>query len=167
MKTKRINTRMKGAVADKEFKQLGFDDVIQVVELAIEKYPKTLLFLDSAKYSAANSPYRHPKRVARLFEVLHELVAKWQKNKNIGRPWKSALKEKGFDYKERISPTSRGKYADDYTFMYEGKKMLFENHVTIGAKQANNCISVHWLRDERKKIFVIGICGRHGTTTRS
>lgn len=167
MKTEQLDARLKGAGTGREDRREELDDVAQVVEWAIAKYPKTLLFLESAKVSAADSPYRHPVRLAQLLEVLDELVARWQKHKKLGQPWKTALKEKGFEYRERISHISLGKYGDDYNFMYEGRKQLFENHVTIGGKQANNCISVHWLRDEQKRILVIGICGRHGTTTRS
>lgn len=142
-----------------------FCNVAEVVEWARKKFADTILILDSAVDSAIESPYQHPERVAQLFEALDELVRLWKKDGKLGAPWKVALKQRGFDYSDNISMTSAGKYGSDYTFVYQNKTLLFENHVTIGAKQADSCLSVHWLRDEKKKVLVIGSCGRHGRNT--
>lgn len=144
-----------------------FGNVSDVVAWAIKSFPNTLVILDSAVHSAQDSPYQHPQRVAELFEALDELVRRWQKDGKLGQSWKPALKELGFEYSDNISMTTRGKYADDYAFLYEGRKRLFENHVTIGAKQPESCLSVHWIRDDKKKVLVVGSCGRHGKNTSS
>jgi hypothetical protein len=145
----------------------SFKNLADVVAWAQIQFAETLLFLDSAVRSAEDSPYQHPERVSELLQALDELVTRWRSDGKLGESWKIALKKRGFDYNDNISITSRGKYGDDYTFVYEGKKRLFENHVTIGAKQPESCVSVHWMRDDKKKQIVIGWCGRHGTNTSS
>jgi hypothetical protein len=141
--------------------------VSDVVIKAKQEFSANLLFLDSVIESAANSPYQQPDRVYQLFLALNELVGRWKKDGRLKESWHTALKQKGFEYKEKISVTTLGKYADDYSFIYEGQKLIFENHITIGAKQADTCLSVHWRRDDQKKVLVIGSCGRHGTNTSS
>jgi regulator of replication initiation timing len=145
----------------------SFDNVAEVIAWAKSEFYETLIILDSAVDSAKDSPYQHPDRVAQLFQALDELVRRWKKDGKLGESWKIALRQRGFDYSDSISMTSRGKYGDDYTFVYDGKKRLFENHVTVGAKQPDSCLSVHWIRDDKKKTLVIGSCGRHGTNTSS
>lgn len=145
----------------------SFDSVADVAAWAKNEFAETLFFLDSAIDSAVDSPYQHPDRVSQLFQALNELVCRWKSEGKLGETWVSALKQRGFDYKDQISKTSLGMYADDYKFIYQGKKRLIENHVTIGAKQADSCLSVHWFRDDKNKVLVIGSCGRHGTNTSS
>lgn len=79
--------------------------------------------------------------------------------------WKLAFQRRGFDYKDDISQTTRTKFGTEYTFVYEGKKLLFEKHITEGAKQANKCFSIHMYRDEARRKIVIGHVGRHLTNT--
>jgi hypothetical protein len=127
----------------------------------------TLTFLPSALESAAASPYQWPEKVYALFQALDELTHRWQQQGHIGSGWYQALKPKGFEYKEFISPTAKGKYGQDYTFTYEGQSLMFEHHVTIGAKSADTCISIHWHRDDERKRIVFGWCGRHLANTQS
>lgn len=150
-----------------QHEETSFKSVSDVVIKAKQEFSDNLLFIDSAVDSAANSPYQHPDRVYEIFLALNELVIRWKKEGRLNESWHTALKRKGFDYKDKISVTTRGKYADDYSFMYEGQKLMFENHITIGAKQAGTCLSVHWWRDDKNKVLVIGSCGRHGTNTSS
>ena len=102
-----------------------------------------------------------------LFQALDELTHLWQTKGSIGTGWYDALKPRGFDYAEFISPMAKGKYGDEYTFRYEGQPVLCENHVTIGAKSAATCISIHWHRDEARKRLVIAWCGKHLSNTQS
>ncbi|MBI2806883.1 MAG: hypothetical protein HYX68_18035 [Planctomycetes bacterium] len=141
--------------------------VAEAVERAAADFPDTLTFLPDAIESARQSPYRWPEKVYALFEALAELTHLWQQKGSLGTGWHDALKPKGFDYAEFISPTAKGKYGDEYTFRYEGVPVLFEHHVTLGARSADTCISTHWFRDEARKRLVIGWCGKHLSNTQS
>jgi hypothetical protein len=141
--------------------------VADAVDRASADFAQTLLFLPDAMESARLSPYRWPDKVYALFQALDELTRNWQQNGSIGSGWHDALKPKGFEYAEFISPTAKGKFGHEYTFRYDGQPVLFENHVTLGAHSAYTCISVHWLRDETRKRLVVGWCGKHLTNTRS
>ena len=144
-----------------------FPNVAEAVAKAREMFANSLVFLDSAVASAADSPYQQPDRIHDLLGVLHELVGRWQREGHLGEPWKFALKNKGYDYKEHISPTARGKFGDEYSFLHDGQKLLFENHVTLGARGPETCISIHWYRDDSQKKLIIGWCGRHRSNTLS
>ena len=141
--------------------------VSEAAHRAAADFCATLIFLPSGFESAEQSPYRWPDRVYGLFRSLDELVRRWQQTGSIGTGWHAALKPKGYDYSEFISPTAKGKFGEEYTFQYEGRTVLFEHHVTIGARSADTCISVHWFRDEAKKRLIIGWCGRHLSNTQS
>lgn len=141
--------------------------VADAVERATNEFTQTLVFLPNAMESARESPYRWPDKVYALFEALDELTRMWQTRGSIGSGWHEALKPKGFEYSEFISPTARGKYGSEYTFRYDGQQIMCEHHVTIGARSADTCISVHWYRDEPRKRLVIGWCGKHLSNTQS
>lgn len=141
--------------------------VAEAANRAAADFAGTLQFLPSALESAHQSPYRWPDRVYGLFQALDELTHRWQQSGSIGSGWHAALKPKGYDYAEFISPTAKGKFGEEYTFQYEGRPILFEHHVTIGARSADTCISIHWHRDEAKKRLIIGWCGRHLSNTQS
>ena len=66
-----------------------------------------------------------------------------------------------------ISSTSKGKWSDDYTFIYDGRPQLFEWHVTLGAGAADTCASIHFLPDQNCGKLVVAHVGRHLTNTRS
>lgn len=147
-------------------------DVLTVADAVIKaqlKFGKQLVFLLSAKKQANESPFFNPELVFKLFEILDELVVRWQRGKQLGATWKDYILEKGFDYKSDISQTTKQKkYICEYQGVYEEKKVTFGEHVTIGTGQdPQKCLSVHWWRDENKKVLVIGRCGKHGSNTKT
>jgi hypothetical protein len=141
--------------------------VEEAVERASHDFTQTLIFLPDALESARQSPYRSAERVYALFQALDEITHTWQQKGSIGTGWHDALKPKGFEYAEFISPTAKGKYGSEYTFRYEGEPVLFQHHVTLGARSADTCISIHWHRDEERKRLLIGWCGKHLSNTQS
>jgi len=145
-----------------------FDTVIDAVQQAKKDFSGSLVFLDSALESARQSPYKDPERVYELFEALAFVAGEWKDNNGtLGRSWNDALAELGFDLRDQVSMTSRGKYGDDYKFTYKEQRRLFEKHITVGAKQADKCLSVHWYRDDDDMVLAIGHCGRHLSNTRT
>ncbi|HJZ58559.1 MAG TPA: hypothetical protein VKE74_26700 [Gemmataceae bacterium] len=143
--------------------------VAEAVELARADFPGTLEFLATAADSADESPYHAPRRVYELFATLDEAMREIRAHHgHLGEPMYDFLRRRGFEYKDRISQTSEGRFGGEYTFTYRGRKVLFENHVTLGASHnPQDCMSVHWLRDDDTRRFVIGWCGKHRTNTRT
>ena len=141
--------------------------VAEVVAKVKNDFPKLFVFLKQADALAMDSPFADTEAVEGLFQVLAELVGKWQKGERIGSTWKDSLAQKGFGYKPDISATCKQKkYIGDYQGMYEGAKRTFGEHVTFGNGQdPQRCLSVHWWRDEKRKVLVISRCGKHGTNT--
>ncbi len=127
-----------------------------------------LIFLESAQKSAQESPFKQPQRVYEAFEALYVVAGEWQdklrKGQGLGRSFKDLMQDLGFDV-HRVSPTSKGKWGDDYKFVYKGDRVLFEDHITLGSGQPDMCLSIHWYRDNDDQVVVIGHCGIHGTNT--
>lgn len=139
--------------------------VADAVRRAAEEFADVLEFLPSATDSAAVSPYQRPDRLYELLRALGELGREWRDGR-LGRGWFHALRDRGFEYKDNISQTSAGKYGTEYTFVYDGRPLMFENHVTLGVSHnPQECLSVHWYRDETRKRIAVGWCGKHLTNT--
>lgn len=127
-------------------------------------------YLPSAHASAAASPYRQPERVQQALAALDEVAALWAETIGTGkqaRPLRELFKARGFDYADAVSQTARGKWPGEYTASYKGQDIDISPHITLGAKSADTCISIHWawLRDE--KVAVVAHVGRHKTNTKS
>ncbi len=150
-----------------EQRSSAFVTVAEAVRKAKGDFEATVVFLDSAVESAKDSPYQWPQRVFDALKALHELTQTWQQYGKLGVDWHTALDARGFDSSAFISVTAKGKFGKDYTFTYEGASHLFENHITLGAKSADTCISIHWIRDEQNRKIVVGWCGRHLRNTMS
>jgi hypothetical protein len=60
-----------------------------------------------------------------------------------------------------ISDTTNGKFQAHYEFEYEGKRQLFEPHITIGASDPKSCASIHFLFDQARERMIIGHVGKH------
>ena len=142
--------------------------VSDAVTLALAEFPDTLVFLDDARKSAADSVYVQPHKVFDLFAVLDKVMRTIRATGSAGEELHAALKASGFEYKPHISDTTASRHGDEYTFVYRGERRLYSNHVTLGKSfDPRECLSVHWLRDDARKVFVVGWCGRHRSNTRS
>jgi hypothetical protein len=144
-----------------EEQPVKFANVMDAYQKAKADFTGPIVFLDSAEVSVKDSPYQNPDLAYELFTALHLVTSEWkQKNGVLGRSFKDAMKDLGFDV-HGVSGTSKGKWREQYTFDYKGDRLLFEDHVTLGAKQANKCLSIHWYRDEEDLVVAIGHCGIH------
>lgn len=146
-----------------------FPSVLEGYECAEKKFggpDSPLVFFESARRSAAESPYNSPELVYELLKELHKLALLWKRREGkLGQRWEDALAPTGFEYKPGISQTTKGKFGDEYRFNYDGRKPLFEEHITKGAKHPHSCFSIHLYRDDKKLRLVIGHCGKHLSTT--
>jgi hypothetical protein len=151
--------------------------VADVVRMAREVASRAILYLESSIESAEKSPFKNTQRVGELLEAIDVVAARWVENKGVlGQTWEQAFGDLGFEYGAKVSQTSKTRWKSDYEFTYEGKKRLFQRHITIGSGQPETCLSVHWDLDEddqqkdkskKRRRLVIAHCGRHLTNTTS
>lgn len=145
------------------------ETVFEAVEMARAQFTH-LIFLESALESAGSSPYRTPARAFESLQAIEEVASLWaiglSGGKNPG-PLKNLFRQRGFEYKDDVSQTSRGKWGDEYTAKYKDKIVDISPHITIGAKQADTCLSVHMHWDKDSMKVVIAHVGRHKTNTKT
>lgn len=141
--------------------------VRDAVNFAIEDCPH-LQFLDSGRSSADDSPFKRPAEIYEVLSTMNKVASVWARNRG-GGDLRQMLRDAGLGKRVSnfISQTARGKWNDDYTFVYEGKPQLFEWHVTLGAGAADTCASIHFLPDQDRGRLIIAHVGRHLTNTRS
>ncbi|MFG1294005.1 hypothetical protein [Xanthobacter versatilis] len=141
--------------------------VAEAVEFAAADF-SNLLFLDSSFEAAKKSPFVRPGEVYEALGVMDKVASVWNRNKG-GGDLRQMLIEGGLGRRVSnfISQTAKGKWEDDYTFTYLGKRQVFASHITLGAGAADTCASIHFLPDATAGKLVIGHVGRHLTNTRS
>ena len=66
-----------------------------------------------------------------------------------------------------ISNTTRTKFRMHYEFDYQGRKQIFEPHITIGSGDANSCASIHFIFDQPLSKMVIAHVGKHLPNTKT
>ncbi len=156
------------ASADNEFDP---ESIVEAVEFAKANF-KNVVVLDSAIEAASESPFRRPADIHALLSDLNEVADALVSQRLDGGEKvdvRQRLAEKGWGKRctMRISNTTRTTHGSSYTFEYNGKRMIFEPHVTIGSGDANVCASVHFTIDEQNGKIVIGHVGRHLPNTKS
>ncbi len=130
-----------------------------------------LRFLPSAHASAADSPFKQPDRVLQALDAINEVASIWveslQSGKSVGSLRELFKSKYGFTYADDVSQTSKSKWADEYKASHEGKDYDISPHITIGAKQADTCLSIHWAWDKDLKKAIVAHVGRHKTNTKT
>ena len=136
---------------------------LDCIHMAEERFPDDFVFLDSAYESAAESPFVNCGELWKHFEVMAQLTAIWRQNRgSLGDSFHATFKRLGLgDYKGHLSDTAATRHREHYLFTWNGTAQLFEEHFTLGSKDANTCLSLHFLRDEVHHRFIIGHVGRH------
>jgi hypothetical protein len=145
------------------------DSVWDAVKAA-EASASHLIFTPTAFESAQESPFRQPDRVVQALEAIDEVAAIWVKSLDTGSAVGSLrkhFKDRGFTYADDVSQTSASKWGDEYRTTFEEREYDIAPHITIGAKQADTCLSIHWAWDKERKKALVAHVGRHKTNTRT
>jgi len=143
-------------------------NVLEAVRAARDSSPD-VLYLESALEAAEDVPVTY-KFVDRVFSALRAIQEASSRRNAAGRVpggWKSLFETLGVEYKPALSMTTRNTWGDDYKFLYEGKRQLFEEHFTIGVKSANTCVSIHFSTKLRDDTIVVAYVGRHLRNTQT
>jgi len=142
------------------------DEAVQQAEAKA----KSVRYLPSAHSSASESPYRQPERVQEALAALEEVAAIWAESidsKKAAGSLRQLFKARGFDYADDVSQTSKGKWGSEYTASYNGQELDISPHITLGAKQADTCLSIHWAWHRDEKVAIVAHVGRHKTNTKT
>lgn len=143
--------------------------VEEAVRQAEAKY-KNVRFLPSAHSSASASPYKQPERVQEALAALEEVASIWGEtigSSKAGGSLRQLFKTRGFDYADDVSQTAKGKWGSEYTAIYNGQALDISPHITLGAKQADTCLSIHWAWHKDEKVALVAHVGRHKTNTKT
>lgn len=135
-----------------------------------EAKSKNVRFLPTAHSSASASPYKHPERVQQALTALEEVASIWVETIGSGKAGGSLrqlFKTRGFDYADDVSQTSKGKWGGEYTATYNGLELDISPHITLGAKQPDTCLSIHWAWHKDERVALVAHVGRHKTNTKT
>lgn len=154
-----------------EADDLSFSSVSEAVQTAVERC-KNLEFLDTVISSADDSPFQRPYDIFKALTDLNEVVDAWSKNreeKGSGGDLLQHLRDRGWGKRSsmHISDTTRGRFRSHYEFEYQGKKQMFEPHITIGAGDPESCASIHYIFDHERLKMIVAHVGKHLPNTKT
>ena len=141
--------------------------VRDVVEEAKQSH-SLVRYLDSALASAEQVPegFKFVDRVVAALDALQECAAHRRDVGRIPGGFKGFFSQLGLEYK-KLSDTARTRFADDYNFQFGKKRILFEEHFTIGTRSPNTCLSIHFHTRLDPVQIVVAYVGRHLPNTQS
>lgn len=133
----------------------------EAVELAKQRF-SNLYFLPSALSSAQDSPYEQPLKAFHALQAINDVAIVWLESLDTGRStgkgWRDEFADRGFDY---AAADSR-EYSDERTFSNDGQLGSFEEHLRLGtSRRAEECLRIHFTKDEQRRKVVIAYMGEH------
>jgi hypothetical protein len=141
-------------------------DVLKA-HLARDDFSKHIEVLPEALLHAESCLYEHDGKLDKALTHLAAFAAKRAgKNIHIHR-----LKDLARDsalgnlYRPMVSDTVVRVHGEYYRFEYNGKKTLFDEHITLGGGYPKECMSIHFIWDEVRAKLVIGYFGQHLPTS--
>jgi hypothetical protein len=148
--------------------ETAIESIARAVMLARDRLSDTLIFLETAFESAADSPYDQPERAYEALEAMDEVCKLWRNslhNKESIGSLEENFKRLGFAFKAHESDTSTTRWGGEYRAQYEGKSVPITSHLALGKGGPNSCLRIHFYMDKKKQKFVVAHVGRHKTNT--
>ena len=143
----------------------AYDSVLESFEAARAEFAGPhLVFTERALESAERSAFRRPGEVFAFLRALSE-TAQLLANGVHEDPF-HLLKQRGFPSKPSNGLTM-SRHRRFYFMPFEGREVSLSMHVTLGSRNQNTCMSIHWWHDSEGRRFVIGHCGKHLPNTRT
>ncbi|MDI3324530.1 hypothetical protein QKW35_09095 [Pontibacterium granulatum] len=140
--------------------------LLDVLEVLDQLFPGTVVVLDSAMESAAESSYQNVRKV---IDMLLKLCGPYYQAIVVdGCPDTTAKDILGASYRAQESETtlSIAKLRAQREFKFDGKDVLFKQHLTLGVRRdERSCIHVYFKIIDRK--MVIAYVGKHLETSSS
>jgi hypothetical protein len=138
-----------------------FESVLDAFLAAKREFGGELvIFTERAEESAEDSAFMRPDEVHEFFSAMHEIASGLVSGALSGTPLPLLFQELGFRSKHSSAPSMR-RFHRFYHMNFEDSEVDLSLHVTLGSRNQNTCLSIHWWHDSERKRFVIGHCGKH------
>lgn len=141
----------------------GRTTLVEVVEGAAEAHADALVFLDSARTSAAESPFEDPERVRAVLDAMAR-VARQRRDGALGTSLREAFRDLGVDYRPGIAKSTSGRLREQYLFTdAAGTAVEAVEHIALGGTyDPRRCLRIYFTsRVPTEPRFVIAHVGRH------
>lgn len=147
----------------------AFTPAIEVLRqhLAKPDFTKHVDVLPVALVHAEQCVYEHDGKLDKALTHLAGFAAK-RAGKNIPiHRLKDLARDSALGnlYRPMVSDTVVRVHGEHYRFEYNGKKTLFDEHITLGGGYPKECMSIHFIWDEVRAKLVIGYFGQHLPTS--
>jgi hypothetical protein len=159
-KIKPFENRHKAELEHKPFKK-----AVEVLKEYLQKpeFTKCVEVLPAALEHAEECIYEHDGKLAKILDKLPNFVLKRAKAKTKFERLKNLADEcsLGSVYRPTISETVILNLSEHYKFEYNGHLVLFDEHLTLGKGLPADCMSIHFIWDDKKSKIIIGYFGKH------
>jgi hypothetical protein len=156
--------------AEPEREDDSFDSVSDAVDAALRRFGgdgSALVFLPRAIESAESSTFRRPDQVFLALKALYDVASDWRtRTEGLGTSFRDQMRQLGFDERP-CSDLTMKRHRKHYHASYGVREIPLSLHMTLGSRNANTCLSIHWCRDDLTRRVVVGHCGRHLPNTLS
>jgi hypothetical protein len=138
-----------------------FDSVHSALQFAAAQWPDRLTVLQSGWDSALETDSRRRTEVFTAVGAIKEVGDQMFAGGHFGQNIETLYRQRfNLRYRARDHQATVDEYGDFRRFLYDGRRVLFENHITIGPN-SNSCLQIYFLLDSRTRKVVIGYCGKH------
>jgi hypothetical protein len=148
-----------------EIERKPFKKAVEVLKEYLQKpeFTKYVEVLPAALEHAQECHFEHDGKLAKTLDKLPNFAAKRAKAKTKFERLKNLAEEcsLGTVYRPSISETVISTLGEYYKFDYNGQNQLFDEHLTLGSGFPDNCMSIHFIWDDKKSKIVIGYFGKH------
>jgi hypothetical protein len=137
--------------------------LLDILRHATAAHSETLLVLDSAERSAAESPYEDLERVSAVLDAMAD-VARRRADGALGMTLRDAFRDLGVDYRGGISESTSAQQRQQYLFAGPGGFAYnCVEHLALGdTYDPRYCLRIYFTsRAPNETRFVIGHVGRH------
>jgi hypothetical protein len=139
----------------------AFESVHSALQHAAAEWPNDVVVLQSAWDSARSTESRRRTEVFTAIAAVREIAVQHFAGVPFGQNLENLVRQRyNLRYRTQDHKATVDEYGDYRRFQYNGRRTLFENHITIGPN-SDSCLQIYFLLDSTTRKVVIGYCGRH------
>lgn len=142
-----------------------FKKAVEVLKEYLQKpeFTKHVEVLPAALEHAEECVYEHDGKLAKTLDKLPNFASRRAKAKTPFQ-WLKKLADEcslGSVYRPTVSETVILNLSEHYKFEYNDHLVLFDEHLTLGKGLPNDCMSIHFIWDDKNSKIIIGYFGKH------